>query len=485
MAIDSLAISRVVGIATEYRDFGSGRVRYLPQRIAVVGQGNSASSYALTKKEVISAAQVGQIYGYGSPLHLASLQLFPRNGDGVGSIPVTIYPLEDDSSAVTAAGNITAVGTQVGTDVYRVKAANVYVDVTIPDGTLANAALVLMRTAILGKLEMPIIPAAPGGGIMTFDVKWAGESGNDVYVEVDGDVSGIVYTITQPVGGLENPDITSALALVGSVWETIFVNCLNYDDTDTLDIYQSFILNRWISLEKTPCFAVCATSDDYATRTAITDARKDDYQNALIATPGCRDLPAAIAARAACRIAVQAQNNPPQNYKDKLTGITAGDDSLQEAWPVRNLSVQKGSSTTIIVNGEIEMNDTVTMYHPDGEEPPAFRYVVDLIRLMTVTYNNRLIFEADEWKGAPLIPDGTPTINPTAKRPSDAKTALQNLSDNLALLAITSDSKFTKNNITAVIDSTNPKRLNWRFPIKLSGNTEIIDGITYFGFYFG
>jgi phage tail sheath gpL-like len=485
MSIDSLAISRVVGISAEYKDFSSGRVRFLPQRIALIGQGNSASSYALTKKQVTSAAEVATAYGYGSPLHLASLMLFPRNGDGAGSIPVTIYPLEDDSSAVAAAGNITAVGTQVGTDVYRLKVSEVYVDVVIPDGTLANDAMVLFRTAILSKLEMPIIPAAPGGGIMTFAAKWAGASGNDIYVEIEGTISGITYTITQPTGGLVNPDITPALALIGPVWETIIVNCLNYNDDDANDALQTFIEGRWSALEKKPCIAINGNNENYATRSAYTDARSDDYSNVFASAVGCNNLPAQIAARYACRIAVEAQSNPPQNYKTLLTGLVAGDDSAQEDWTTRDLAIKKGSCTTIITNGEIEMNDTVTAYHPAGEEPPAFRYVVDIMKIMNVVYNNRLIFEADEWKGAPLVPDDTPTINPTAKKPKDAKTALCNLADNLALNAIISDPEFTKANVVAAIDSQNPKRLNWTFPIKLSGNVEVIDGSIYFGFYFG
>lgn len=483
--IDSLAKSRLVGFTAEYRDYSAGAIRFLPMRIALIGQGNSATSYATTKRQVVSAAEVATRYGYGSPLHLAALQLFPKSGQSVGSIPVTVYPLEDDSSAVTAAGNITAVGTQVGTDVYRLKVSGIYVDVVIPDGTLANDAMVLFRTAILSKLEMPIIPAAPGGGIMTFDVKWAGASGNDVYVEIEGDISGITYTITQPTGGLVNPDVSSALALIGPTWETLVINCLNYTDQDALDAFQTFGESRWNALENKPFIAFCSTDEDRATRTALTDTRKDDYINCLISAPGCRNLPAAITARAVAKIAIQAQNEPAQNYKDILDGLTAGDDSLQEDWSARDLSFKAGSSTTIIENGNIVLNDTITMYHPDGEEPAFKNYVVDLIKDMNVIYNCGLIFRSDEWKGAPLIPDGQPSISTNAKKPSDAKTALINLAVNLGLNAIISDVEFSKKNITASIDNVNPKRLVWGFPVKRSGNTEIIDGTIYFGFYFG
>jgi phage tail sheath gpL-like len=485
MSIDQLAESRLVGFTPEYKDYSSGAVRFLPMRIAIVGQGNSASSYALTKKQISSAAQAAALYGYGSPIHLASLMLFPRDGDGVGSIPVTVYPLEDDSSAVAAGGNITAAGTQVGTAVYRVKFSNIYVDVVIPDGTTAQDAMVLIRTAILSNLNMPVIPAAPNAGIMTFSAKWAGASGNDIYCEIEGTISGITYTITQATGGLVNPDITSALELIGPVWEVLIVNCLNYTDQDALDVFQSYGETRWQALENKPFISFCGTADNRVTRTVVTNARKDDYINSLQSTPGCRNLPCQIAARTVARIAVTAQSNPPQNYKELLTGLTAGDDSLQEDWVERDLAIKSGSSTTILTNGNIEMNDTMTMYNMEGEEPAYKNYVVDLIKDMNVIYNCGLIFRSPEWKGAPLIPDGQPSINPTSKKPSDAKTALINLAVNLGLESIISDVEFSKKNITAAIDGTNPKRLNWGFPVKRSGNTEIIDGTIYFGFYFG
>ncbi len=485
MSLDPLAVSRVVGITTEFKDYGAGRVRFLPQRIALIGQGNSASTYALTKQQITSAAQAATLYGYGSPIHLAALMLFPKNGDGVGSIPVTVYPLEDDSAAVTATGQIAAVGPATETGTIRVKISNIYVDVVVTSGDTADTVLGNIRTALLAKLEIPVLPGVVGGGALPLTAKWGGASANDIYTEITGTVAGITFTVTQLAGGLVNPDVQAALDLIGPVWETIIINCLNYDDTDNLDTLQTYGDGRWGALEKKPLFAVCATSDDRATRTAITDARDDDKINVLISAPGCHNLPAQIAARAAARIAVQAQSNPPQNYKSLLTGLTAGDDSLQEDYTERDLAVKAGSGTTIITGGEIEMNDTVTMYHPDGEEPPAYRYVVDIVKLMNIIYNVRLIFEADDWKGAPLVPDDTATVNATAKKPKDAKTALGNLADNLALQAIIADSEFTKENQVAAIDTVNPKRLNWTFPVRLSGNVEIIDGTIAFGFYFG
>ena len=43
-AVDQSAVARVVGIKTEFKTFGGPGVTFLPQRIAVLGQGNTASN---------------------------------------------------------------------------------------------------------------------------------------------------------------------------------------------------------------------------------------------------------------------------------------------------------------------------------------------------------------------------------------------------------------------------------------------------------
>ena len=114
-AVDPSAVARVVGIETVFRDLRGGRVTLLPQRVAVIGQGSTASTYTTTKRQVNSALEVGSMYGFGSPLHLAVSQLLPVNGDGVGTIPVTVYPLQDNAAGTAATRTITVTGTATAT----------------------------------------------------------------------------------------------------------------------------------------------------------------------------------------------------------------------------------------------------------------------------------------------------------------------------------------------------------------------------------
>ena len=100
-------------------------------------------------------------------------------------------------------------------------------------------------------------------------------------------------------------------------------------------------------------------------------------------------------------------------------------------------------------------------------------------------YNTDLIFNSPNWDGAPLVPDNQAVKNPKAKKPKMALGALYALFDAAALQAIISDPDFAKENSSASIDSTNPKRLNVVEVFKVSGNANVISIDLGFGFYFG
>jgi phage tail sheath gpL-like len=300
------------------------------------------------------------------------------------------------------------------------------------------------------------------------------------------EAEGLVLEIGDPTTAAGDPDVTPALEKIGQVWETFILSCFAYDDTARLDVYQTFSEGRWSELEKKPCLVAHGCVSDFAERTAVTDLRKTDYANFLIQSCGSGELPFAIAARGLVNdIITTANSNPAAGYHGLLTGLAAGPDSAQENYTTRNNAVTKGASTNIKNGSVAELNDIVTFYHPDGEETPSRRYVCDMVKLMNVVFNVRAIMEADEMKGAPLISDVTPTTNPKAVQPKTIKTALVNLANSLALFAIIQEPEFTKRNMTVKISSQNPKRIDVKFPCKLSGNMEVTSTDIYFGFYLG
>jgi phage tail sheath gpL-like len=481
------AVARGLGIKTSFKDLRGG-VLYVPQRVAVVGQGASAVTYALTKAQVTSAYEAGETYGFGSPLHLAVLQLLPVNGDGIGTLPLTLYPLEDDSSGVAASGDITPSGAVTATTAYQVRVNNIAsADFLVQSGDTVAGIVTAMTDAINANINMPVI-ATDNTTDVQIAAKWAGESSNGLLIEVVGTgESGVSFAITQPTGGLVNPEVDGALAQVGDVWETMFLNCMNIGDTDTLDEYQTFVEGRWGALTHKPCVVFTGNTEaDRAAAVAISDSRRADYANSQLVAPGSADLPFVVAARQLARIALLANNNPPHDYGSQdADGLTPGADEDQWTYIDRNAAIEAGSSTIKVKDGVINIADVVTFYHPAGDPTPAYRYVVDIIKLQQVLYALKLIFDSKPWDGAPLVPDVNLISNPTAKKPRMAVAAVASVLDALALEAIISDPETAKASIVAEIDSQNPKRLNLSVTVQLAGNTNVISIDLNFGFYFG
>ena len=330
-AITQSAVARNVGIQTIFKDLRAGRVQFLPQRIAVVGQGSTASTYSTTKAEVTSQQEVGETYGFGSPLHLVARELFPANGDGVGTIPVTVYPLDDDGSGVVATGDITPSGAATEANAFTVKVNEIESEpFSVANGDSVATIVTAMTAAINAVLEMPVI-AADNTTDVQITSKWKGTSANDLYIEIVGPTDDVTYTITQPVGGLVNPDVDDSLNQIGDVWETLVINCLEIGDTTNIDKYNTFGEGRWGAITRKPLVVFTGNGEaDLATAYAVPDARPLDRTNCMIACPGSNNLPCVIAAAAVNRIAVRADNDPAYDYASQgLPTLTPGTDAQQ------------------------------------------------------------------------------------------------------------------------------------------------------------
>jgi len=584
MSVDASAIARVVGIETTYEDLRAGQVVFLPQRLLLIAQGSSASSYSTTKFTAESALQVGNIAGFGSPAHLCMKEFYPDNGDGIGTIQVDVCLLEDAGGSSAAVGDVTPSGTASIAAGYKARVSGILgqnftipagaIDVTdtcrkigqsiaavafmpldisytygtvaaVPDaGNTGDGTVTALSadTGLPGDWRLVCNTAGVDDGIFTLtdpegsvisttlaatltpgtdvdiggiqftlmagaadyivgdgftitvpatDVqatsKWQGESANDILIEIIDTLGDLTFAITQPTGGTGNPTVDAALAQVGGIWNTMGLNALNIEDTTALDAYDAFGEGRWGELVRKPI--VFFTGVAYASRTAataISSTRTTDRTNAQLVGVGSPNLPCVIAARQLARIVKLANNNPPHDYgSQRANGLIPGTDGEQWDYPARDAAVKAGSSTIEIKGGVINVSDVVTFYAPAGDPSPAYRYVVDIVKLQNCIFNTDLIFANTDWDGAPLIPDDQATVNPDARKPSGAKADLSKMLDGLGAQAIISDPKAAKKSIVANISSSNPKRLDTEVTFALAGNANIISHTQKFGFFFG
>lgn len=222
MPIDASAVARVLGIETKYEDLRAGGVLYLPQRIAVLAQGSSDAVYSTTKFQAQSADHVGGKVGFGSPAHLAVLQLLPPNGDGVGTIPVDVYPLAQAGGSTAAAGTITPSGTQTKAASYVAKVGNIRsLPFTIPVGASVSHILGLIQVALQSVLAMPVnavltygtVTQAAGtnvgnGTVGTLSVTGAPRSGAYKLTLITTVTHGGVFRLTDPDGNVISNAVT-------------------------------------------------------------------------------------------------------------------------------------------------------------------------------------------------------------------------------------------------------------------------------------
>lgn len=580
--LDATLAARAVGVEAVYKDAREGAVRNLPQRVYLIAMGEDGVLYPTQKFVATSAAHVGQVAGFRSQAYRAALRLLPLNGDGLGTVPLTVALLPQAPGATPAEGALVVTGSVSTTTPFRLfvsglpaapfavragespsailaKAADSLDVLGLPvrtlfaygaatsaadvgnagDGTIgtitvtpdaqprpgayrlvctdqaADAGTFSVTDPLGAELpELTVGAAYTSGTGLAFTLSdgaddfevgdaftltveassvrvisgWTGETANELTLRLEGGAhSGLTWTITQPTGGAVNPSVADALSQIGDVWETMLINGLNLADSTALDLYRDWGEGRWGATTKKPAVVFThnpALTDQEAI--AIPETRRSDRVNCAIPNPGSPTLGIESLARSVARIARLANNVPAHDYcLRRVDGILPGPDEDQWDLPARDRAVKGGSSTVEVRDNEVRISDVVTFYHPTGEEPPAYRHVVDIVKLQNVIYNADLLFGLPEWAGAPLVPDDDLVTEPTAKKPKQAKAALGAMLQNLGLAAIISDPKTSAKATQAWIDTANPKRLNIRCPIKLAGNTNIIDVTLEWAFYFG
>jgi len=257
--IDASAVARVLGIETKFQEMRTGGILFLPQRVAVIAQGQSDVVYSSQKFSPLSAGEVGRKMGYRSPAYLAALQLMPIDGDGVGSIPVTILPLQQLGGATASTGDITPSGTQTQAAPYRLRVGGVRsAPFVVPAGASVSHIIGAAMAAAQAVLEFPVsvLPTygspttAPGGsnvgnGTLTaLSVVGTPRPGAYKLTLITAVANGGVFRLTDPDGNV----ISSSVTMTPGVGGTTVINVAGLqftltDATTDFALGDSFTIN--------------------------------------------------------------------------------------------------------------------------------------------------------------------------------------------------------------------------------------------------
>lgn len=500
-AIDISRISKIVGYKIDKGDFGPQNSN-LPQRIGVFAEANTANQGTLdtTPTVITSAQQAGNLYGYGSPMHIISRILFPVNGGGIGSIPVVAYPQEAAVGSVAKVMTVTPVGTATKNGVHTVKVAgrggidgDSY-EISIASGDTGAVIAGKIMDALNNVLACPFI-ATENSYETILTAKWTGLTSNDLTISVDtgADALGITYTVSNHTSGSGTPTsgVTSSLALIQSDWVTQVINSYG-PVTAVLSAFEAFngIANattptgRFVGIVMKPFVAITGDVSDNAS--AITDARLNEMTIAIAPAPLSAGLPMEAAANMAVLSARTCQDTPHldvsgQVYPDMPTPTSIG---TMNDYANRDAYVKKGCSTVELNAGVYKICDFVTTYHPVGETPPQFRYVRNIMLDMNIRYGYYLLEQINVVDHA-IADDNTTVSVIKVVKPKGWKQVLSGYADDLGARGLIVDVPFMKASLTTGISSVNPDRFETTFSYKRSGFARQSATTAKAGFNFG
>lgn len=498
-AVGTERISRVIGYKIKKGDFATSSPN-LPQRIVVLGEANEAnqSSLDVSAKEITSAQQAGQLYGFGSPIHIMMRILRPLSGDGVGGIPTIVIPQAKAVGSAAKVMDITPSLTTItanGTHTLKVAGRGGmdygFYDINIVTTDTVATLSSKISDALNALLGSPVIGTSSSTKA-TATAKWAGLTSNDLSITIDtnGDSLGITYVVALVTAGSGTPTIAAALALFGSNWNTIVVN--PYTAPSIMAALEAFNgipdpevpTGRYVGIIMKPFIAI--TGSTLENPTTVTDGRLNDVTIAIAPAPLSAGLPMEAAANMAVLFAKVTQDTPHldvsgKSYPDMPTPLVIG---AMSDYNNRDSFVKKGCSTVDLVAGKFVVQDFVTTYHPVGETPPQFRYCRNLMLDFNVRYGYYLLEQINVVDHSIANDDDIVSASKVIK-PKQWVQIVSKYAEDLVKRALIVDAQFLTDSLQVGISTINPDRLETTFRYKRSGFVRIASTTAEAGFNFG
>jgi hypothetical protein len=460
-------------------------------------------------KQFTNSNDVGIVYGFGSPLHLMAMKLFPEDNSG-SKVETYFIPIDSPTENSTKhTVKVSVIGTipnknfncylrfkelvlEAPADVvgkiatgYQLNPAkaprkidlNIFNKVKIPFSIVKDNT----NTEILNSLKNSIdeYTNAPSiGEFVTIDettvfqltAKWKGETSkfevdfvddNDEIITVDNYGIAFSLEILTEASGIVN--LTETL---NQITEELNITRIisQFNDTSNLDklknkclSFRDGLICQWI---------LCYTGKEYPENTLIPKTadiqqlinfgnnRRDDSVNVIIAgtyhdNSGNFDL-------------------RPLSYIERDSLLKTGISNLEP-------------KTT----GNYNIGDLVTLYHPQGQNNPLFRYDRDITLIGNIGYDLKTVFNnSEEWKSIIIVSENITTDNDSARSIKDIKATLDTRLRLYGKNAWIADVDKAIENSAVQIDNTNPNRFNINPSFELSGVGRIFDIVNFVGFYF-
>lgn len=492
-AIGLERISRTSGYNIK-KGFFDNNTPNLPQVVAILAEANWANQNTITTdpREITTADEAGQVYGYGSPIHQIMRILRPSGGTGIGGIPTVVFPQLSGHDATPFQKVYRLDGSPTKNTTHSVRIGGrenldfkTYSFSLIKDEDLQSLAQRICNT-VNNVLNCPVTAEYDGGVGFKFITKWCGDTANQTRIEfnLNGDAAGVTYLLQNQEGGSGTVDISDALNSFGNVWYTSVIN--SYGET-FFDILEQFNgvpsalqpTGRYEGSMFKPFMSFFGSTKHKKDELAHITHRQESIEqvtHVLCPAPLSEGFPWEAAANVVRLFARTMQDSPEidingQSYPDMpvpSNGVI-GDMSVYDN---RDYLVKKGCSTVILDKGVYKVQEIVTTYHPEGENPWQYSYCRNLNLDWNVADSYKIL-ENNKLKDKVLVRDEQATDSMYAIKPKEWKAICFDLFDDLAKSALINDPDFSKKSLKVQVSQDNPNRFETFFRYKRTGIARI------------
>jgi phage tail sheath gpL-like len=332
-------------------------------------------------------SQAKTLFGAGSILHgmcVAALKQDPFT-------ELVCMPLADHGSAVKAVGSFTFSGSPTVSGSVNFYIAGRKVAVAVTAGASAAAMAGLAVTAIAANTDLPVTVAIDGVNTakVNLTAKNGGATGNNIDLRVnyytDEELpAGVTITTVQPTGGATNPDLTTAIALLGDQWFTDWASA--YTDSANIALLETELSSRFDPLRRVEGHMFTAVRGTHSAMVTLGLARNSKHHTMLQAY--AEPMPvwekAAEAASIAAYYAAIDPARPLQNLP--FVHCLPAVESAQFTLPERNTLLYSGVATTKLGAGGVMMAErfiTTYQFNSSGGTDTAY---LDCETLFTIMY---------------------------------------------------------------------------------------------------
>ncbi len=459
--------------------------------------------------QVLSAADAGDKFGFGSMAHRMAIQTFL----GSSGVEMWIAPQSEAGGAVVATGDITFTATSLQAGTVSLYIAGDAVPFSVSSTDDSDAVATKAAAAINADDNLPVT-AVVGTPTNKIDItaKTKGTYGNEITLKLNikaGEVlpDGLTTVITGMASGSGTPDIQTALDALGTgdnSNENFFTDVVHgyLQDTATLDAIANYVgqgdtfLGLYSKTVGRPFRVLTgdtvAGSTGFTNLTALGNGRKLDRANGVIAVPGSANHPSEIAAQAIGHMARINSDVVAQTFVNViLIGIDPGESA--ERWTAdydnRDNASKAGVSPTLASNGAVLMQNVFTFYHPDNvpSSSNGYRSMRNIAILQNIMFNIKVTFSQPQWQGTYIVGSVANVTNAIDRVKARDIVAVRN---ELVSLAESFESKGWIYDKSVTIDglkqpgavtvNTLNNGFNATLPVILSGEANIINVVTEF-----